>query len=459
MVVHASIFLFLGLIAVKVQQEVSESMEVDVSSIPADDEIFAETLGEQLDVPTGDLPPTDLPRDLDSSYSISDLPEVDDPLAAPTPTNEISPNGMSLFSDIDAPSIGLALSGRQEGRKEALLRAYGGTRTTQESVTLALSWLARQQDRSGLWSLTGKYANGAVTENQYAATAMALLAFLGDGHTHVSDTPFRSQVRRGMAALMKIQGPEGEFWNESISTHQRAYAHAQCTIAMCELYAMTQDSRVRESAQKAIDYCVRAQSPAGGWRYIPMQDADTSVTGWYVMALQSARMGGLDVSTDSLDRVPRFLDSASSHGGSRYSYRPEQADSPAMTAEALLCRQYLGWEHSDPRLQTGVEYLLQYPVNWQRPNVYYWYYATQVMHHMGGDPWVKWNKVMRQVIPENQIREGKERGSWDPRDDQWGSTAGRLYMTCLSTYMLEVYYRHLPLYSLSGGAVVKKNVD
>jgi hypothetical protein len=24
--------------------------------------------------------------------------------------------------------------------------------------------------------------------------------------------------------------------------------------------------------------------------------------------------------------------------------------------------------------------------------------------------------------------------------------AGRLYTTCLSTYMLEVYYRHLPLY-------------
>jgi hypothetical protein len=53
---------------------------------------------------------------------------------------------------------------------------------------------------------------------------------------------------------------------------------------------------------------------------------------------------------------------------------------------------------------------------------------------------------MRQEIPENQEHHGKERGSWDPSDDEWGRTAGRLYMTCLCTYMLEVYYRHLPLY-------------
>jgi hypothetical protein len=120
-----------------------------------------------------------------------------------------------------------------------------------------------------------------------------------------------------------------------------------------------------------------------------------------------------------------------------------------MTAEALLCRQYLGWKRNDRRLLRGVEHLGDNPVDWSSPNVYYWYYATQVMHHMGGTPWVEWNKVMRQVIPENQEAKGRERGSWDPTKDEWGRSSGRLYMTCLSTYMLEVYYRHLPLYSLT----------
>ena len=53
---------------------------------------------------------------------------------------------------------------------------------------------------------------------------------------------------------------------------------------------------------------------------------------------------------------------------------------------------------------------------------------------------------MREVLRANQIRDGRERGSWDPHGDQWGSQGGRLYVTCLSLYMLEVYYRYLPLY-------------
>jgi hypothetical protein len=42
--------------------------------------------------------------------------------------------------------------------------------------------------------------------------------------------------------------------------------------------------------------------------------------------------------------------------------------------------------------------------------------------------------------------EGRERGSWDPRGDRWGDAGGRLYVTCLSICILEVYQRHLPLY-------------
>jgi hypothetical protein len=68
------------------------------------------------------------------------------------------------------------------------------------------------------------------------------------------------------------------------------------------------------------------------------------------------------------------------------------------------------------------------------------------MHHMGGEDWKRWNRLMRQRVPEAQIKEGPERGSWGPIDDRWGLHAGRLYTTCLSVYLLEVYYRHLPIY-------------
>jgi hypothetical protein len=106
----------------------------------------------------------------------------------------------------------------------------------------------------------------------------------------------------------------------------------------------------------------------------------------------------------------------------------------------------LGWPRDDPRLGAGVEYLVANLPEWNDRNVYYWYYATQVLHHMEGKPWQAWNEEMRKILPEHQITRGRERGSWDPRGDRWGDAGGRLYVTCLSIYTLEVYYRHLPLY-------------
>jgi hypothetical protein len=53
---------------------------------------------------------------------------------------------------------------------------------------------------------------------------------------------------------------------------------------------------------------------------------------------------------------------------------------------------------------------------------------------------------MKELLPAKQVKNGQERGSWHPIGDQWGPHGGRLMVTCLHIYMLEVYYRHLPIY-------------
>jgi hypothetical protein len=165
------------------------------------------------------------------------------------------------------------------------------------------------------------------------------------------------------------------------------------------------------------------------------------------MLMQSGLMAKLDVPQKTLDRIGEYLDRCTTDGGSQYGYRVGTASRISMTAEALLARQYLGWKHNDPRLNRGVQIVSANPIRYEDQNVYYWYYATQVMHHMGGASWSDWNRVMRQAVPEQQIKTGEERGSWSPGGDQWGQHGGRLYTTCLSIYMLEVYYRHLPIYN------------
>lgn len=356
------------------------------------------------------------------------------------------------------PEIGLSLSGRKEVGKAALLAAYGGTDETENAVEMALEWLIRNQQRDGTWSLAGPYADGVSgTENPMAATAMALLALQGAGNTH-RDGKFVSNVKKGMDALLKMQDRNGCFFTKQrVQSSHQLYSQAQATIAICELYGMTGDSSLRDPAQRSLDYAGSIQADdgrgGGGWRYMPGKDVDTSVTGWFVVALRTGEMGGLSVSNAVKDRISRYLDNSAAVPkgeefvfGSRYLYRIGERDPrSAMTAEALLCRQYLGWEHNDPRLLAGVRYVGEHPIG-GKSNVYYWYYATQLMYQMGGKDWDNWNRVMRDVLPTSQVKTGRERGSWSPASDLFGYTGGRLFMTCLSTYMLEVYYRHTPIY-------------
>jgi prenyltransferase beta subunit len=410
--------------------------------------VYAEKLGEQLEFDSP-LAGNDTELVEEPVLTPDDLPMVEDPFAAPEEM-EIELDGHTATSKVEANQIGLALSGREEGTKKGLLAAYGGTATTEKAVDMGLAWLSRNQNKDGSWSLTGPYKTGAAEENQQAATAMALLAFQGAGNTHTKGK-YKRNVAHGWKWLLKEQDANGNFFHEG-PFHHRFYTQGQCTIAICELFGMTKDPEYRQPAERAVDYCLRGQSSEGGWRYSPNSDSDVSVTGWIVMALQSARMADMEVPEDNLRRITRYLDKVALDGGTRYPYQKGKEATRVMTAEAMLCRQYLGWKRDDERLIDAVEWITSdqnlIDFNHKR-NVYYWYYATQVVHHMEGEYWKRWNNVMRQVLPEQQEKSGSERGSWNPlrpTRDQWEAHGGRLYVTCLSIYMLEVYYRHLPIY-------------
>ena len=120
--------------------------------------------------------------------------------------------------------------------------------------------------------------------------------------------------------------------------------------------------------------------------------------------------------------------------------RREAAATDAMTAEGLLCRIYTSWNSKRPGLEAGVQYLLSHPPQ-PGGELYYWYYATQVLHHYGGEPWEEWNPRMRDLLIDAQSTEGHESGSWAPQGGHDGA-GGRVYATSLSLLTLEVYYRH-----------------
>ena len=79
-------------------------------------------------------------------------------------------------------------------------------------------------------------------------------------------------------------------------------------------------------------------------------------------------------------------------------------------------------------------------------NMYYNYYATQVCRQYGDEVWDKWNAKMRDFLVNSQVRDGAAQGSWFFTGGHGAEAGGRLYNTSLATMVLEVYYRHMPIY-------------
>jgi hypothetical protein len=356
--------------------------------------------------------------------------------------------------------------GTRTGHRKAMLGSGGGTRQSERAVAGALNWLARHQSRDGSWSLTSYKANckdpscsgdAKIGSYEPAATALALLPFLGAGQTHKSGL-YRKTVYAGITYLVRNQKLDGD-----LRMGQTMYAHGLAAIALCECYGISGDKQLKNAAQAALSFIMQAQDPAGGgWRYGPREPGDTSVTGWQVMALKSGQMAYLAVSPVVFERAKGFLKLCSSgkHGG-LFSYMPAgqtTGDIRAVTAVSLLCHQYMHMPRTDPAMIEGTTLLMQNLPDPNVRNIYYWYYGTQVMHNQPGPDWDTWNRKMRRTLIDAQCKENNcAAGSWDPvkpQPDAWGAQGGRLMMTSLSALTLEVYYRYLPLYKIEEGAVV-----
>jgi len=384
------------------------------------------------------------------------------------------------------------LSGRSEAARAALVRSGGGTPASEEAVELGLKWLATHQQPDGSWSFDHRTNDvsclrectepGHISNCKTGATAMALLCFLGAGYGH-TDGKYQEVVAGGLNFLMSVMrvnangGNGGDVSGEA--GYKSMYVQGLSAIALCEAYAMTKASKnqskersrrsaardlkngkgqsrkpvqvsrrtLGDAAQYAIDYIVWAQDPSGGgWRYWPREAGDTSVMGWQLMALQSARFGKLRMDRSVFKKASRFLDSAQADKGARYGYTGPDRNRASTTAVGLLCRMYLGWKREKKALERGVEYLST--IGPADDDMYYNYYATQVLHHWGGSHWSVWNTEMREQLVGSQLKKGHAAGSWDVRDEH-GSSGGRLYMTALCIMTLEVYYRYMPLYDRS----------
>lgn len=349
---------------------------------------------------------------------------------------------------------------RAESRRAAAAAARGGSAETERAVQAGLAWLAAAQSADGRWDAArhgagkarqggGQHHPGVGSRSDHGVTGLALLAFLGAGSTHRSGT-HATQVENGIRFLLARQRSDGSLAGDA-EFFASLYCHGMATLALAECTALTGDADLRPALERAVRHTLAMQHPhTGGWRYAAGDRGDTSQLGWQVMVLASAKQAGLGGLEAAESRARTFLQSVSSgRAGGLAAYRAGERPSMAMTAEALVCRMFLGLPTDHPVAAEALAMIGTALPDQGRPNAYAWYYATLASFHAGGPQWDRWNAALQAaLLPLQRHAPGPLAGSWDP-DPVWGMHGGRVYATALAAMTLEVYYRHAPLHRQS----------
>ncbi len=356
------------------------------------------------------------------------------------------------------------------------LEEFGGGVETERAVAAGLAYLARIQHAGGFWGETRDF-HEKYGDVRVGKTGLALLAFLGAGHTSESGTEHSGVAERAIRFLLETQHESSGHFGDS-----SAYDHGVATYALAEAFAMTKAARLRDPLSRALEEILRHQSHEqdprffGGWGYYYSDGhiwnddpwPRVSVSAWQVMALESARLGGFDVPDSAFEDARAFLSRAwdPRREAFRYSHDPARLSSgypilPASTPAAVFALSLVGVDAGGPELARARRFLLERSpdgyrytgdddfVHRARGNLYFWYYATLALFRAGGDDWERWNAAMKETLLPAQ----EEDGSWRPIDI-YCEYAGddereRAYSTSMCVLTLEIYYRYFtPLLQL-----------
>jgi len=360
-------------------------------------------------------------------------------------------------------------------RRTVSARRLGATAATDAAVANALVWLAKHQDDNGRWDAKGFKKHDPVDDRcdgpgkqayDVGVTGLAVLAFLQAGYTDRGSkqaNPYTKTVRQGLRYLIQAQDEQGCFGTR-VSQHF-LYNHAIATVAICEAYGLTRNPRYKAPAQAAVGFLHQARNPYLAWRYgVRAGDNDTSMTGWCVYALASARASGVPIDKDAIKAsmlgatawIDKMTDPDTGQAGYNQkgglSARPEglqnkfpPAQSQSMTASAVATRIHAGQSPRRDSIRKGLKLMLARAPNWNRDtgstDFYYWFWATRACIAAGGQEWERWDTALKAALLKHQHRKGSgaRTGSWDPVGP-WGPDGGRVYSTAILALTLQSYY-------------------
>ena len=410
-------------------------------------------------------PPPEPPEVTEVDYT----PDVTINAINPMPDTDFSPQPAQFDSVaiVKSPVIMKGILGsRSPGARGSALARFGGGGATEGAVMRALRWLKKNQEADGSWANTSGSDKGSQRgEGANAAyTGFAILAYLAHGETPTGSEEFGPTIEKAIKWLVENQNPDG-LWGAGGKGKSggKGYDDAIATYALAEAYGLTKVPDLKRAAEKSIEQIIKGQNKNGAWDYnFKVTDRnDTSVMGWCAQALKAANIANLSnegISQGMKKAIDGFKVNQAPNGS--FGYTSPKKGENGLSGVGVLCMQLLGASES-PEVRKGLVFLESITCDWKNPYgkkpIYYWYYITQAKFHAGGETWKNWNNQFAPALVNNQVIISKaiadqhgamqDIGYWDSPAAEELEKHARVMNTCLSTLMLEVYYRYLPTYN------------
>jgi len=339
------------------------------------------------------------------------------------------------FAACVVASLALCGAGFAQSRALSVDESVKVDGETKMVIDGALKYLAAKQHLDGSWSVKEGLGSHPV-----AITGYTVLAFMATGNLP-DEGEYAKNVSAGMQFLLDSIQPDGTFRN--VAPGQYMYNHGIATVALAELYGESRSAAIRPKLEQLVAVILKAQDPAGGWRYTPQpRDADLSVTVMQTVALRAAQDAGLAIPQQSIDKAVEYVKSCYQPAKKGFSYQPGAPPGASRTAAAIYSLQVLG-KYDDPSVKAGSDYLFTNLKDhgwWTYGN----YYAAPAQYMIGGETWRKWYGQVNQALLRAVHREGGM-AYWDPPID--GSQGvGSVFATAVYVHILAMPYHFLPLY-------------
>ena len=315
------------------------------------------------------------------------------------------------------------------------------------AIERGLKFMAAAQRANG--SYDGPHGETA------AVPALVGMACLSKGHLPTSE-PYGKTILKSLDYVLSTAdlGEKAAFRGYMGGPgNGRMYAHAIATLFLSEMSGMVDDERqakIDNVLPLAVKVILDAQNqrknnPAflGGWRYQPSSDdADLSCSGWCLMALRSARLNGVRLPGDAIEKAVLYIKRSQKQDSGGFSYQWSNGQyAENLTGAAILCLELCG-RHLDPDALKGAQFIAKTyakSLAVEHGNVHYGlYYTSQGLFQLGGELWKEFSAWMYETYLKRQQADGSWRGNGDE-----GNPA---YATAMTVLAFTVPYRMLPIY-------------